>query len=178
MTHESRIQTLLGQLDRTHAALRNAVDRVPADRRAERTSPDRWSVAEVLEHLAIVETRVASLFGALVEAAASGTSVSERAHEERVDMKVLQDRSFKVPAPDVLHPSKGWDATAAWDAAEQARAVFRAQVEAAAAHDLSNATRRHPFLGVLNGYQWIESVSGHEARHAAQIEEIAGEWGY
>jgi hypothetical protein len=34
-------------------------------------------------------------------------------------------------------------------------------------------TRKHPVLGPIDLYQWILFVAVHEARHTAQIREIA-----
>jgi hypothetical protein len=31
----------------------------------------------------------------------------------------------------------------------------------------------HPFLGVLNTYEWMEMIAGHEVRHTKQMREIA-----
>jgi hypothetical protein len=36
----------------------------------------------------------------------------------------------------------------------------------------------HPLIGPLDLYQWVLFVGQHEARHAAQIEEIAGTIGF
>jgi len=53
-----RTAELIGFLDDADGALRAAYDAVPAERRAERPAPDRWSPAEIVHHLAIVERRV------------------------------------------------------------------------------------------------------------------------
>ena len=37
---------------------------------------------------------------------------------------------------------------------------------------LSQVTAKHPFLGVLNLYQWIGFIGYHDLRHADQIREI------
>src|SRR3954470_23020858 len=51
------IMEILTRLDRSRAELREAVDRVPADQRDQAPASDRWSVAGVLEHLALVDER-------------------------------------------------------------------------------------------------------------------------
>jgi hypothetical protein len=38
---------------------------------------------------------------------------------------------------------------------------------------LGRVTRAHPTLGPLNRYQWVLFVGQHEARHAAQLQDIA-----
>jgi hypothetical protein len=39
--------------------------------------------------------------------------------------------------------------------------------------DLSVYCWPHPFLGVLNAYEWMEMIAGHEVRHTKQMREIA-----
>lgn len=38
--------------------------------------------------------------------------------------------------------------------------------------DLSAYYWRHPFLGMLSTYEWIEMLAAHQIRHAKQIREI------
>ena len=46
---------VFSRLDTARAALRAAVDQVPPALRQQRPGPDRWSAAEVIEHISIVE---------------------------------------------------------------------------------------------------------------------------
>jgi hypothetical protein len=39
--------------------------------------------------------------------------------------------------------------------------------------DLSAYFWPHPFLGMLNGYEWFEMIASHEIRHTKQMREIA-----
>jgi hypothetical protein len=48
-----RTEELLGQLDESRGVLRAAVDSVPSSLHETRPGPDRWSVADVLEHLSL-----------------------------------------------------------------------------------------------------------------------------
>jgi DinB superfamily len=54
-----RIHELLDYLERQHAKLLQAIDLIPAPLRGRRPAPDRWSVADVMQHLALVEGRLA-----------------------------------------------------------------------------------------------------------------------
>src|SRR5258705_5647060 len=68
-----RLQELFAFLSVRRNALREAVDAVPEAQRNQQPEPDRWSVAEVLEHLALVEARFKTFIsGRLSEARASG----------------------------------------------------------------------------------------------------------
>jgi hypothetical protein len=49
------LAAVIDRLNQARAGLRAAVDAVPASIRGRRPEPERWSVAEVLEHLSLVE---------------------------------------------------------------------------------------------------------------------------
>ena len=54
----SRIAELVAYLDRQGENLRQAFESVPADHRMQRAAPGRWSAAEVVHHVVIVERAV------------------------------------------------------------------------------------------------------------------------
>jgi uncharacterized damage-inducible protein DinB len=181
MIQNKRMHTHLSEvferLDLQRAALRSAVDRIPPARRRERPASEKWSVTEVLEHLALVEKRFADWLGnAIAEARGRGLDAERDARAPLTpEVEALQrDRTKPRTAPPPVIPKGEMDEKAAWDALEQARAGFRATVTDADGLALSQVTVSHPTFGTLNVYQWVEFVAVHESRHTAQIEEIAG----
>jgi hypothetical protein len=163
-------------LDRSRAALRKAVAAVPSSLRRERPAPDRWSVTEVLEHLALVEARFDSTVGAAISKARTAGLESER--DARVPLSdelrtVLRDRVNRREAPKAVLPTGTVDEQLAWAALEEARVHFRATVSAADGLALGTVTAEHHRWGALTIYQWVEVLAGHEARHTEQIAEIA-----
>src|SRR3989442_15566598 len=56
-----RTRELLDYLDAQRAALRAAFDAVPPDARDRPPAPGQWSAAAVVEHLAIVDARIAKV---------------------------------------------------------------------------------------------------------------------
>ena len=170
---------VFARLDAQRAALRAAVERVPAARRRERPGPDRWSAAEVLEHLSLVEARFTEWVAkAIASARETGLGVE---HAERVPLPaqieaVQSDRTRPRVAPPPLVPGGTLDDSAAWAAVESARERFRKTVTAADGLALSGVTFAHPAFGSMNVYQWVEFVALHEARHTAQINEIAAQF--
>ena len=59
-----RILELIEYLDEHRRHLHEAVASVPPPLRERKPGPDRWSVAEVVEHVSMVEQRVAALLAA------------------------------------------------------------------------------------------------------------------
>jgi hypothetical protein len=171
-----RTQELLHHLDTQHARLRRAFESVPRERRERKPSPDRWSVAEVIEHLSIVEARIGRVFTTkLTEARATGAVVPERDQSPvvgTIDMDRVLDRSRRITAAEAALPSGKLDADAAWSVLETARTTLRDSVVSADGLALGEIVHPHPVLGPINLYQWIAFVGGHEARHAAQVMEL------
>src|SRR5688572_13229195 len=174
ITAASQIDALIDELETDRVRLKAAVDRVPPAVRGIRPAPDRWSVAEILEHLAIVEQRATAIVRELAVSAPPRESGSTAADAPpRFDRTVLRDRTQRVTAPVAIQPKGQWDAGQALAELEKSRAGLLAAIRAAEGRDLTAVTRSHPRLGPLTGYEWIAALGAHEERHAFQIGEIA-----
>ena len=180
MPMHPRIKEVLEYLDTTRSELGRAVEDVSAARREERPAPDCWSVAEVLEHLAIIERRVVQMITgriAAAKAAGLGPELETSSVLDSINRARVTDRSQRVTAPDMIQPRSGVDAASVWSALQQSRASLREAVLAGEGLALSEITHEHPVLGLINLYQWLIFLGSHEARHTAQIREIANEFG-
>lgn len=170
---QSTISELLQYLDEQRAVLHAAVASVPADHHRTAPGEGRWSVANVLEHLAMVETRIATMLRPkIAEARAAEPSSVAASAAAPLDMARLIDRTRKIQSPPTSQPSGALDTTAALAALEQSRAAMRETVLAAEGAPLQAVVAPHPVFGPLDLGGWIRFVGGHEARHAAQIREI------
>jgi uncharacterized damage-inducible protein DinB len=91
-----RTRQLLDYLSDARDVLSAAVDGVPPDRRAERPAADRWSVAEVLEHLAIVEARCTQIVAGAAAGARDAAPVPDPSPAsvfDSMNVAALTDRS-------------------------------------------------------------------------------------
>jgi len=136
-------------------------------------APDRWSVAEVSEHITVAES---SLFG-LVQKQMISTPVTPEKREQvkgkdEIILQKVPDRSHKVQAPEFLRPTGRWateaDVTKAFEDARRATIDYVRSTN----DDLRDHFFDHPVLGTLDCYQWLLLISAHSARHTAQIEEV------
>ena len=172
-----RTEELLRHLDATRTTLHSAVDAIPASSRETRPAADRWSVAEVLEHLARVEEQLTRLLTAkLGEARANGLlapEVETSSVVRTLDEAHVLDRRRRVTASDRVLPRGEMDSTAARASLDRSRAALRELVAAYDGISLHAFTFPHPVLGVIDGYQWLAFIGTHEVRHANQIAEIA-----
>lgn len=171
-----RIAEALDYLDMERADLRAAMELVPASQRVKAPAPDRWSVAQVLQHLTLIENRIVPLVNKLISSARASGLGPEMETSSILNARYAQkiaDRSFRVSAPEETVPPADISAEAAWTALEQSRQALREAVIAGDGLALGEVKYPHPVLGEINLYQWILFVGSHEVRHIAQLREIA-----
>jgi uncharacterized damage-inducible protein DinB len=135
-------------------------------------APDRWSVAEVAEHIAVSE---AMLFGLVQKTVQSPAAPEKREQVKGKDQMILQrlpDRSHKAQAPEMLRPTGRWateaDLTKAFEDSRKGTMDYIRTTK----DDLRDHFFDHPVFGTLDAYQWLLLISGHSARHTEQIEEV------
>jgi DinB superfamily len=169
----ARIRELIDYLDEQRVVLRDAFDAVPAGLRETPLAPDCWSAANTIEHLAIVEQRIAVLLTKKIEAARAEGAAPDPATGPilpSLGLPRILDRSRRVDAPAAVVPT-GLSADAAWEALERSGAAVRDVLRGSGDVDLGALAHPHPLFGPLSLYEWAAFVGGHEARHAEQIRE-------
>ena len=174
MTTSPLTDTLV-RLERSRAALRVAVDLVPPGLRDRAPGADRWSVAGVLEHLALVEERYTTHLAAAVAAARGTAATPETAGPGLLPPTIetmVADRSARRSAPEELHP-RGLAWSAAWARADATRAALRRLLDEIDPELATRVVHTHPRFGALNVSQWGQFLAAHEARHTEQLREIA-----
>jgi DinB family protein len=135
-------------------------------------APDRWSVAEVMEHLAAAEDM---LRGVTQEQIMKSPAVPVRSAEEikKADESVLTmvpDRSHKVQAPEPLKPTNRFGSP---EAAQKHFVESRAATEEylKSTPGLRAHVGDSP-LGKLDGYEFVLFTAAHSERHTKQMLEV------
>lgn len=167
-----RLNELLSYVDRETSALRDVYESVPPDERDVRTDPARWSPAEIVKHLAIVDQRIVQLLGKLIDQARALPPETDTSPllPSPVVSRVL-DRSRRFKTSQASEPLQT-DRDRVWD---ELMATRRALADVVATGDglaLGSVSAPHPALGTFNGYEWITFVGAHAARHADQMLEM------
>ena len=146
---------------------------VPADRLARKPSDGAWSVAEILDHLGIVESGVARLIAKRAGKAREAGLGEEKSTESVLasfDQQRAKLETMKMQSPTTVEPRTNADLTEALEGLKTSRESLRAAALAANGLALSEIKHTHPFLGELDLYQWLIFIGQHEARHRKQIE--------
>jgi uncharacterized damage-inducible protein DinB len=171
-----RLVELANYAKAQRAELLSAVSLVPEPLRQHRAEAGGWSVAEVLEHLHRVERGIARLLVHSLERAkveGIGPELETSSMMGSLDRFQLTRRGRPISAPEPVLPRGELSAAQAIAALTNSRQALLSALEAADGLALGAITYSHPLLGPLDLYQWVLFVGQHEARHAAQIHEIA-----
>lgn len=159
-------------LNTTRDSLRRSLAGLTDAQLAYRPSPDRWSIAECVEHIALVE---AGIFGGIQKGMSYPANPDKRADIRVSDVdviKAVRSRAVTLPAPDAFVPTGRFgDTTGALQAFEQQRQVAIDYVSTVT-DDLRTHYFRHIALGWLDIYQAILLLAAHSERHRKQIEEV------
>ncbi|HEV2387631.1 MAG TPA: DinB family protein [Candidatus Acidoferrales bacterium] len=137
-------------------------------------APDRWSIAECLEHLTVVENRVLGRIEAALGETPDPTKRSAWEGRDEELIRTIENRTPRVKAPELVEPKRQWGHEELFRQLEAAR---RRTLEfASAAHGaLRSYLLPHPLFGELDCYQWLLAAAAHFERHRAQCEEILAE---
>jgi hypothetical protein len=134
-------------------------------------APDRWSVAEVTEHIAAAEDGIRSM---VVEKVMTSGPRKEPADVVTLDAMVLAmvpDRSNKRQAPDNLKPTNRFGSPeASLKHFEESRSKTEDMIKNTP--DLRAHAIQSPFGKELDAYEWILFIGAHSERHTKQINEV------
>jgi hypothetical protein len=168
-----RIAELLDYIDRQAATLEAAYAAIPVERRSARPAPGRWSPAEVVHHVAIIEQRLVKRLQGLAEQARALPPERDTSSVfALVDTDLFAARTKRFKTPELGEP-RDTDASRVWSEFETARRELKDAIRAADGLALNEVSAPHVALGPLTGYGWIAFAGAHAARHAAQITEDA-----
>jgi hypothetical protein len=169
----ARLAETMTYVEEKRRELLKSFEGVPGERLCRRAAPDGWSVAEILDHLRMVESGVARLITKRVgqareaglgeEKSTSSVMPSFDPYSARLENAVLQSPPTVVPRANV-------DISEALDGLESSREALRAAVVSANGLALGEIKHTHAVLGELDLYQWLIFIGQHEGRHRKQIE--------
>jgi DinB family protein len=131
---------------------------------------DRWSVAQVMEHIAAAEDFLRDVTKEKVMAGPAGEAGRDVKKTDEAVLTMVPDRTHKAQAPEPLVPSNRFGSP---------DASIRHFVESrSATEDFLKSTaglRDHVMdspLGKLDGYEFVLFIAAHSERHTKQINEV------
>jgi DinB superfamily len=135
-----------------------------------KAAPDKWSVAEVVEHIALAEDFLFQMVTDNVMKAPAGPPDRDVAKLDAMVLAMIPDRSHKAQAPPPLVPSGRWSPNEALDHFLQSRA--RTIEFMRTTPDLRAHVMDSPLGTPLDAYEWLLFIGAHSERHTKQILEV------
>jgi len=158
---------IIEHLERSRQEFIAAVAGLSESQAKARPDPQRWSVLDCVEHVAMVEERFQ---GWLHGAKKLDAPRVDKAKEADLTART-PDRSSRVKAPEAVVPAGRFQTLA--QALEQFNAGRTRSIQFAEerSEDLYSLAAEHPRFGPLNGMELLIIVAGHSRRHGEQIKE-------
>lgn len=171
MITDTERQKALHLLIRSRRALLDAVEGVTEQQARWKPAPERWSILEYVEHLAVSDDALVELVEkSLQSPSRPETDEQRRAREQKI-------RETPMPrgvnrAPEMLRPSARFGSLA--EALTEFLAARERTMEytRTTQEDLRSHFAPHTVLGPLDGYQWLVGNARHAESHAGHIREI------
>jgi DinB superfamily len=166
-------------LMQTRDALLESVAGLSDSQWAFKPAPDRWSVAETLEHIILVETAILHNVRATIEAPLAPPEWETSQMDDFILTQVPKRTRYadrkgppKFTAAPPLCPTGRWSTT-------EAVAIFldrrEQNLQMLTPGLLRGRVIPHPALGPWDGYQWLLAAGSHCSRHTSQIREVKEE---
>ena len=135
-----------------------------------KAAPDRWSVAETLEHIALAEEFIYGNITEKIMKAPAGAPDRDYVKIDAFVLTAVPDRSHKAHAPDNLTPTGRWTPAETLDHFLKSREKTIAYLQATP--DLRAHVVDSPMGQPMDGYEWLIFEGAHSERHTKQIEEV------
>ena len=132
-----------------------------------KAAPDRWSVAETLEHIALAEDLILQNVTDKIMKAPAGAADRDAAKTDAMVLAMVPDRSHKAQAPPELVPTGRWTPVETLDRFLKSRAKTIAFLESTP--DLREHVAESPLGQPMDAYEWMLFIAAHSERHTKQI---------
>jgi uncharacterized damage-inducible protein DinB len=174
------ISDILAANERAQAQFTATVSNLTEAQASFRPDENQWTIAEIVEHVSIVDGNFLRLTHKLLKEAESAPkppkadlNLGHTSLDENGDQ-----HPGPFPAPERVRPQGGVgieDSLAKMQASLAGFAEIQSRLESV---DLSEQMFPHPFLGPINAYQWMVLLGEHENRHRGQIERLKAAAGF
>ncbi len=136
-----------------------------------KAGPDRWSIAEVTEHIALAEGYLRGMVVEKVMIAGPRPPGDDVAAIDAMVLAMVPDRTQKRQAPEPLRPANHFGSPAGslkhfTDSRAETEAFLQSH------DDLRAHAIDSPMGKKLDAYEWILFIAAHSERHTKQILEV------
>ena len=165
------IKQAVAYLDQTRAGVLAATKGLTTAQWNFKAATNKWSVAEVTEHIAAAEDFLRDMIQDKVMKAPARTEVADVKALDALVLQAIPDRSHKVSAPEPLQPNNRFGSPkASLKHFKTSRATTVKFLKTT--KDLRGHAVDSPLGKKLDAYEWVLFLAAHSERHTKQIEEV------
>lgn len=170
----ARLSELVDYATEVRTELESFVHTVPESQQTKRAHADQWSVAEHLEHLALIEDGIGRLISSMGKQLKAENILETKSDSlmSSLDAYGVPEVKSRLKAPQPYHPTGNIPAQEALERMRAIRTRLLEGVRKANGFDLTQKSAPHPFFGPLNGYEWLLLIGQHEKRHLNQMKAV------
>lgn len=166
----ANIRPILDHLHRAQLKFLRAADAIPAEEWKIRIQEENWSAGEVVAHLISVERAILNHADHIQQKPPRPIPFLKRFH---LPLALVESRWIRRKTPIPLDTTLLRQKEAMLAELRTVREQLLAFLSKTKSQDLRPYRWPHPFLGMLNTYEWFHMIAAHEIRHTKQMLEIA-----
>ncbi len=172
------VEKLQQYMETSHLGVTSAVKDLTSEQWNFKPAPDRWSIAQIVEHMVLAQEVVLGPVREELKKAPAPSPDRDYVAVDAIVWNQFPDRSHKFQAPDVLQPSGRWSPADSLERLAKNYSRLNEFLESTpdlrahlvAAPPIQAATQGR--YDSLDGYEWLLATAAHIDRHTKQILEV------
>jgi hypothetical protein len=154
--------------------LLDLLSHVPEREAASAIDGERWSIAQIVEHVAAVDESSIRVCAKLLSKAQADNDVSDGSATISVSFNSKADEigTMKVEAPEIVQPKIGSTLAASIAKLNQTARRFEELKLLFRTFDGTKRKFPHPFFAEISAHEWLLLSGLHEERHTRQIRRL------
>jgi len=165
-----KLDSVIATMSKAQTGFLCVADAVPAEAWRTRPSEDKWSAAELVAHLMMVERAVIGKADRVTQKPPKRVSLLKKIH---IPMALVESRWIRRKSPVPVEPEMLRDKEVMHAELRTVRERSLAFLEETRGRNMGEYYWAHPALGTLSLYDWLQFLASHEVRHTKQMREIA-----
>ena len=160
--------------DKIREKLKETVESLSEEQANFLPAGEKWTVAQIVEHLSMVEEGMGKISARLLKKAQESGKSSDGKVKFSADFmqKIAGSREQKFQAPEMVHPTANRTIAESLAKMEENRRKIKELQPLFETVDCTDFTFPHPAFGDISAQEWLALLGGHEARHLEQIKRL------
>ena len=172
--HFERIADIFAENDAVRADLKRLLAKISDDQAALILEGEKWTIAEIVEHISIVDEGASKICSKLLgkpDGQRSQRVDAKPAVSEKFSMHLAEMNEVKLDAPERVQPTGAVSISDSMMRLDGNRKRLR-ELQPSFESAQNEATFPHPYFGEMSAVEWLILIGRHESRHLTQIRKV------